>query len=200
MAQIILASSSKWRCKLLTDIGLDVKAIPADIDEEAIVGGSPIETAVLRADAKAQEVSSRYPDAWVIGADQVCHFNGAAIGKPKSEQVWFERLFSMRGHGHDLTTAVSIISRQGTRRFYETTSVWFREDISEEVLRRYIEIGEAKDCAGGYMMEGRGAWLIERIEGDWQNVIGLPIFPLTKHLREMGLSFFGEGLIGDSRG
>lgn len=192
MSQIILASSSRWRCKLLTDIGLQVQAIAPEVEEEQIWGESPIETAALRGRAKAEEVFSRHPDAWVIGADQVCHFQGQTIGKPQSEESWLKRLQEMRGRRHYLTTAVSIISEQETRDFYETTTVWFRADIPLSALQRYIEIGEAKNCAGGYMMESRGAWLIEKIEGDWQNVIGLPIFPLTRHLREMGWSFFGE--------
>lgn len=192
MSQIILASSSKWRCKLLVDIGLEVQAVPPQVEEEEILGDSPIETAILRAEAKAEEVFARYPDSWVIGADQVCHFLGQTIGKPQSEEKWLRRLLEMRGREHHLTTAVSILSKEGTRTFYETTKVWFRADIPQDILQRYIEIGEAKNCAGGYMMEGRGAWLIEKIEGDWQNVIGLPIFPLTKHLRDMGWSFFGE--------
>lgn len=188
---IVLASSSKWRCKLLEDIGLKVQAIDPTVDEKDIVGQTPIETAILRAEAKAATVFSRHSNSWVIGADQVCHFQGKTIGKPQSDETWLRRLLEMRGTFHYLTTAVSINSNQGNKTFYETTKVWFRADIPQQVFEQYIEIGEARNCAGGYMMEGRGAWLIEKIEGDWQNVIGLPIFPLTKHLREMGWSFFG---------
>jgi len=76
--------------------------------------------------------------------------------------------------------------------FVETTEVYFRSDLSDEMLAHYIQIGEARNCAGGYMMEQRGAWLIEKIKGDWQNVIGLPIFPLTTVLRHLGVPMFGR--------
>jgi len=192
MTTIILASGSQWRRQLLLDIGLDVTAISAKIIEEEIWGRSPLETATLRAQAKANEVLSRHPSALVIGADQVCHFQGKTIGKPASDSEWLDRLMSMRGQEHSLTTAVAIRSDEHEIDFYESTKVYFRNSLTKDVLQRYIALNEARNCAGGYMMEKRGAWLIERIEGDWQNVIGLPIFSLTHHLRSIGIGFFGE--------
>ena len=96
----------------------------------------------------------------------------------------------MRGRTHHLTTAVSLVSleHQIHRKFYETTNIVFRGDLTDAELRAYVENGEAKRCAGGYMMERKGAWMIERIEGDWQNVIGLPIFPLLTELRDLNIS------------
>jgi septum formation protein len=189
---IVLASSSQWRIKLLLDIGLNVRAIPSNIDEGNIFGGSPIQTAKLRAYAKARNVFEQIGESIVIGADQVCHFDGITIGKPESDKEWLDRLSSFRGRPHFLTTAVTIFSSEKVVEFYETTTVYFRKDLSKEVLKKYIEINEARGCAGGYMMENRGAWLIERIEGDWQNVIGLPIFGLTQHLRQFGIDYFGS--------
>ena len=79
--------------------------------------------------------------------------------------------------------------------FVETTKSILSSDLSDDDLRAYVDIGEARQCAGGYMMERRGAWLIEKIEGDWQNVIGLPIFPLLKHLKALGFPIFGVGSV-----
>ena len=189
---IVLASSSVWRKKLLEDIGLVVLSEAANVDEHQIWGKTPFETAMLRAQAKAKEVLSRHRDDLIIGADQVCHFKGETIGKPLSEAEWLQRLCKMRGQKHYLTTAVSLQTKHRSVDFSETTTVIFRQDITEATLRRYVEIGEARNCAGGYMMENRGAWLIEKIDGDWQNVIGLPIFSLTEHLRSFGIGFFGE--------
>jgi len=191
MTTIILASGSQWRKKLLVDIGLNVIAIAAEIEEGDIIGDTPINTAIGRAQAKAEDVLGRYPEAMIIGADQVCHLEGQTIGKPSSDQEWLDRLEKMRGKNHFLTTAVSIRSADHRIDFHETTMVKFRKDLPREVLQRYIETNEARNCAGGYMMERKGAWLIEKIEGDWQNVIGLPIFSLTEHLRSLGVDFFG---------
>lgn len=196
---IILASASPYRRSLLEDVGLMVEAVGANIDEYQIVGNNPVETAQLRAAAKAQEVFSRFSNQIVIGADQVCYLDDEVLDKPQDDQEWFARLQKMRGRPHLLSTAVCIevpmeYDRQQIR-FVETTKIHFRSDLSDQDLWRYVQIGEARKCAGGYMMEKRGAWLMERIEGDWQNVIGLPIFPLLERLRGIGCPMFGTTIV-----
>jgi len=196
---IILASTSPYRRSLLEDVGLAVEAIGANIDEYQIVGDSPVHTAQLRADAKAQDVFSRFSSQIVIGADQVCYLDDEVLDKPQDNQEWFVRLQKMRGRSHLLSTAVCIeVPDAYDRRqiqFVETTTIHFRADLSDQDLWQYIQIGEARKCAGGYMMEKRGAWLMERIEGDWQNVIGLPIFPLLERLRSIGCPMFGTTIV-----
>jgi len=187
--EIILASSSIYRQALLRDVGVSVEICAPDVDETPIIGETPIQTAEMRAEAKAVHVANQFPSALVIGADQVCYLDGVLMGKPQSENEWFNRLQRMRGRTHHLTTAVSLISleHQIHRSFYETTNIVFRSDLTDAELRAYVEDGEAKKCAGGYMMERKGAWMIERIEGDWQNVIGLPIFPLLTELKALNV-------------
>lgn len=199
--KLILASSSPYRQALLRDVGLNVSAVGARIDEYSIVGQTPIETAQRRAQAKAKAVFENHPDHIVIGADQVCYIDDVVMDKPKSSAEWFSRLQAMRGRSHKLSTAVCLMGRGATEddsiltAFVETTQVHFRSDLSDTDLQAYVEIGEARNCAGGYMMEQRGAWLIEKIEGDWQNVIGLPIFPLLGHLKTLGCPVFGPANI-----
>ena len=133
----------------------------------------------------------------MIGADQVCYIDDVVMDKPKSSKEWFTRLAVNAGsQAHNLSTAVCLMG-WGTEgiaeiltEFVETTRVYFRSDLSDADLLSYVDIGEAKHCAGGYMMEQRGAWLIEKIEGDWQNVIGLPIFPLLASFEKTWLSYF----------
>jgi septum formation protein len=194
--KIILASSSPYRKSLLEDVGLHVDAIGANVDEYALIGVSPVDTAIQRARAKAQNVFSRDSSHVVIGADQVCYLDDEILDKPKSAEEWLGRLKRMVGRTHHLSTAVCIevpegISARRRIEFVETTIIHFRSDLGDDSLQRYVDIGEAKGCAGGYMMERRGAWLIEKIEGDWQNVIGLPIFPLLTELRALGCPIFG---------
>ena len=123
----------------------------------------------------------------------------SVMDKPKSSTEWLSRLQTMRGRSHKLSTAVCLMGRGASdednvlREFVETTRVYFRSDLKDDALQAYVDFGEARNCAGGYMMEQRGAWLIEKIEGDWQNVIGLPIFPLLAHLKELGCPIFGMG-------
>ena len=199
--KLMLASSSPYRQGLLRDVGLNVLAVGANVDEYSIVGKTPIETAQKRARAKAQSVSLLHPDYIVIGADQVCYIDDVVMDKPKSSTEWLSRLQAMRGRSHKLSTAVCLMGRGASdednvlREFVETTQVYFRSDLKDDALQAYVDLGEARNCAGGYMMEQRGAWLIEKIEGDWQNVIGLPIFPLLAHLKELGCPIFGMGHI-----
>lgn len=193
----MLASSSPYRQALLRDVGLNVSAVGADIDEYSILGRTPIETAQKRARSKAKSVFIKYPDHVVIGADQVCYIDDLVMDKPKSSAEWLSRLQKMRGRSHYLSTAVCLMGNGAKgdnailTEFVETTRVHFRSDLSDADLQTYVDIGEARKCAGGYMMEQRGAWLIEKIEGDWQNVIGLPIFPLLGHLKRLGCPIFG---------
>jgi septum formation protein len=208
---IILASTSQYRKQLLEHIGLEVQCIGSNVDEEPILGKNPIETSQLRAREKARSVATKLFDdqEWkdrivgrdhldrgtqsiVIGADQVVYIGGECFGKPKDEQEWKTRLQKFSGRSHQLTTSVSLwncgIGEENPKEisiFSEHTTIFFRE-LQPSEIEHYVEIGEAKNCAGGYMIEGVGSSLIERIEGDYQNVIGLPIFPLLKELRALG--------------
>ena len=186
MQAIVLASTSRWRLQLLKDAGIDAIAEPPAVDETLIVGSTPTETARMRAIAKAEAVLARCGDSLVIGADQVIHLDGVTIGKPTDAEDWLNRLRSMKGRVHQLTTAVAMLDSHGLDAFDVHTGVRFRSDLTDDELRDYIAIGEAKGCAGGYMVERRGAWLVESIEGDWLNVVGLPVLELVTRLRARG--------------
>ena len=188
MKRLVLASTSPWRLQLLGEAGILAEAIAPAVDEELIVGTGPIETAQMRATAKAKAVAKECPSALVVGADQVIHMDGETIGKPADDTVWVQRLRQMRGRTHQLTTAVALIDGDGAEEFAVTTEVRFRGDLTDEELHAYIASGEARGCAGGYMIERRGAWLVESIEGDWLNVIGLPVLHLVSRLRARGWS------------
>jgi septum formation protein len=188
MARLVLASTSPWRLQLLGEAGILAEAVAPAVSEEDIVGRGPVETAQLRALAKAKSVAERRPDALVLGADQVIHMDGETIGKPADDSIWLERLQAMRGRTHQLTTAVALVDGDGSEEFTVTTEVRFRSDLCDDELRAYIVCGEARDCAGGYMIERKGAWLVESIEGDWLNVIGMPVLHLVSRLRARGWS------------
>lgn len=172
---------------MLKDAGIEAEGVAPDVDEATIVGAIPEETARHRAVAKAIEVSARLTDRLVIGADQVAHLDGQPFGKPTSTEDWRERLRALRGKAHTLTTAVALAEGGAlAESFSVDTRVSIRGDLRDEEIEDYIASGEGLPCAGGYMAERRGAWLVERIDGDWQNVIGLPLFPLLARLRVRG--------------
>jgi septum formation protein len=186
MVRLVLASTSKWRLQLLHEAGINAEAVAPNVDESMWQGSSPIETAELRARAKAEAVAAQCAGAWVLGADQVIHLDGETIGKPPSDAVWRERLQRMRGRRHALSTAVALWDGTEMAVQTETTIVGFRADLSDVEIDAYIASGEARGCAGGYMVERKGAWLVDAIEGDWLNVVGLPVLRVVSMLRARG--------------
>ncbi len=153
-----------------------------------------MKVARMRALAKARCVAARRPGQLVLGADQVVHLDGEWIGKPTDAEDWLRRLQAFRGRAHLLTTAVALVDDRGEECFSVDSVVRFRQDLTDDDLRAYILHGEAAGCAGGYMVEGRGAWLVESIEGDWTNVVGLPVFAVVGRLRNRGWRLASDGL------
>lgn len=196
MKRLLLASTSPWRLTLLRDAGIPCEAVSPTIDERDVVAPDPVELAVARAVEKSRDVARRSPGALVIGADQVAHLDGEAFGKPSDAEDWLARLKQLRGRAHLLSTGVALCQHgddaggepgvEALETFVVTTEVRFRADLSDEELEDYVRLGEAAGCAGGYQVERRGAWMIEAVDGDWWNVIGLPVLPLIARLRARG--------------
>jgi septum formation protein len=189
--ELVLASSSRWRLAMLERAGIRCSAVAPAVDEHAIFADSPRQVAEARARAKAEEVQARLgPGPLIIGADQVVHLGGVVLGKPKDDGAHMDMLVRMRGRRHELVTAVAL--RGGpedapVRRDFEVvTLLQLRADLSDEELAAYVATGEARGCGGGYMIESLGAQLFERVEGDFNNVLGLPLFRLIGELRALG--------------
>ena len=183
---LLLASASPWRLALLRDAGIPCDALPADVDEAALVAADPVATAALRARAKAEAVARLAPDAWVLGADQVAHLDGEAFGKPVSPDDHRRRLRQLRGRTHRLSTAICLIADGARSERVAHTDLTFRADLSDDELDAYVATGEGSGCAGGYRAERLGAQLIARVDGDWSNVIGLPLPEVIGLLRGLG--------------
>lgn len=191
---VVLATASEWRAQLLRATGLSVGLLPAPIDEAAITAPGPVALAYARAAAKADAVAALLaisePDALIIGADQVAHLDGEAFGKPRDPDDHRRRLRQLRGRVHTLSTAVSLRGGPAGRLgadadFVEHTRIHFRADVSDAEIDAYVATGDGSGCAGGYRAEGPGAWLIARADGDWSNVIGLPVFAVLDRLRRL---------------
>lgn len=190
---LVLASGSTWRKELLESAGIAVVAEPARIDEDDVFANDPVALAVARARAKAVDVAGRHPGAVVLGADQVVHLDGRPYFKPQSRSDWLGALRSLRGRTHQLTTAVVLAWPEGSGHRLEAfsvhTAIRFRADLQDAELEAYVDHGEAAGCAGGYMVERHGAWLIEAVEGDWTNVVGLPVLAVVGRLRAGGWTY-----------
>jgi septum formation protein len=181
---IVLASTSPWRKAMLEAAGFRVECEPPGVDERAVSEPDPRRLAAVLAEAKARAVARRRPDAWVLGADQVVTDGAEVWGKPLDPADHLARLQAMRGRSHDLVTGFCLLGPDGVEEIgLETTRLWVRDDLTDDELRAYVATGEGSGCAGGYAAEGQGAWLFSRIEGDWFNVMGLPLLRVIDALR-----------------
>ena len=189
MAQIVLASGSPRRKELLERIGVTDFLVRVPEVEETFPEGLTPQKVVSHISREKAEAASRLcgPEDIIITADTMVFLDQARLGKPRDEAHALEMLTALQGRKHTVCTGVSVC--QGDRRLTETesTDVFFRP-ASEEELRRYIATGEPMDKAGAYGVQGRGALLVERLEGDFFNVMGLPVLRLARMLEEFGIS------------
>ena len=184
--KLILASGSPRRKEILEKAGFDFEIRVSDVDE-SIEFGTPADLveklSLIKAKDVANLVKAEGKHGLVIGADTVVALDGLVYGKPKDKEEAFEMLKSLRGRAHSVFTGVSLVDAISGRRmtFHEETKVFFKNPSDNE-LKAYIEGGEPMDKAGAYAIQGEGAFLIERIEGDYLNVVGLPLEKLKENL------------------
>ena len=190
--RLVLASASPFRKALLTNAGLSFDVEPAIVDERAIEetleGMDAEDTALILAEAKAQEVSARNPGAVVIGSDQTLSLDGALFHKAEDMERARRRLLELSGRTHELNSAV-VLARDGE-------TIWRHVSIARMTMRdldpgfigRHLSnVGDkALSSVGAYQFEGEGIQLFERFEGDYFTIIGLPLLPLLAQLRELG--------------
>lgn len=193
MPRLVLASTSPMRRKLLADVGLEAVGVAPGVDEDRARATEPVELVRELALAKARAVAAQHADAWVIGADQVVFDPslGQPWGKPPDPATHAARLRAMRGREHHLVTGLAVVGPGLEVLEHETTRLTVRGDLTDAEIDAYVASGEATGCAGGYAAEGLGAFLFEGIDGDWSNVMGLPVFRLFGILRRQGWRFGG---------
>jgi septum formation protein len=193
--EIILASASPRRADLLRQIGLPFSLQPSslgDDGESALEGEPPELTATRLAEAKAREVAARVDRGLVIGADTVVLCDGRLLGKPRDPAEARAYLLRLAGRTHWVITAVAVVEAETGRSAVgtSTTAVRMRPFDAAEAAR-YVATGEPLDKAGAYGIQGRGALLVEAIEGDYFTVVGLPLVLLARLLRGFGVDPWG---------
>ncbi len=168
--ELVLASRSPRRRQLLELLGLPVRVQPADIPEAPQSGESPAAYVERLAVAKAQAV----PGEFVLGADTIVVLEDTILEKPRDEDDALAMLQRLQGRTHQVVTACALCSPAGTDSATDMTRVTFRP-LTEAFLRDYVATGEPLDKAGAYGIQGYGAALVERVEGDFFSVMGLPL-------------------------
>ncbi len=187
--ELILASRSPRRRELLGRLGLSFRVEAADVDETMDPGASPLAEVARLSERKAAAVSAGEADV-VVAADTVVVLGGAVLGKPKDAEDAARMLHALSGREHQVMTGLTV--RRGMERFSETTvtRVRFRPLLEEEIAA-YVASGDPLDKAGAYGVQGSAAIFVERLVGDYYNVMGLPLCPLTRLLRTVGLRVLG---------
>lgn len=183
MTDIILASASPRRSELMTLAGFRFDVICADIDEIVPEKALPQEVVMSLALQKAQAVAKDHRKSAVVGSDTVVALDGKILGKPRSEKEAVEMLRSLSGRIHKVFTGVAIVCGEKVTSFFEETEVEFYPLTDQEILD-YVATGEPMDKAGAYGIQGRGAVLVKRINGDYFNVMGLPISKVYRELKD----------------
>ncbi len=193
--EVILASQSPRRRELLTLVGIVHTVRPADIDESLLPGERPVPHAERLARAKAHTLAARHPEAVVIAADTIVVLDGEILGKPRDADDAEATLGRLSGRTHRVYTAIAVARDGRTESAVEEVDVTFRA-LTHREIAEYVRTGEPMDKAGAYGIQGYGATIVERIEGDYFSVMGLGLRRLTELLARVGLRYdFSEGVV-----
>ncbi len=185
--ELVLASGSPRRREILTALGIPFRTVPVDVDETPLPAESAIETAARLALAKAEAARGADREAWVLGADTLVDVDAETLGKPRDPAEAAAMLARLAGRSHRVTTAAALVRGDQVLAGVDHTRVWLRE-LTAGAIAAYVATGEPMDRAGAYAAQGRGAALVERIDGDFFCVIGLSVRLLVGLLGQAGLT------------
>jgi septum formation protein len=184
---LILASKSPRRRYLLEKAGLEFTVIPSEVDENSAILSAPESYVKSLAEAKVRDISNRYPEHWIIGADTVVFVNNTILGKPAAPDEARAMLNSLSAKTHQVHTGYCICHKATDHFISEcvTTDVSFKK-LSAKEIDWYINSGEPFDKAGAYAIQGIGTFLVKRINGSYTNVVGLPVCEVLEFLIKEG--------------
>lgn len=192
-SRLILASKSPRRNELLRQMGFDFEVIPSRVAENFVQTESPEEHVIRLAEAKARDIARENPDRWVIAADTIVYINGSVLGKPKDREEAVEMLHRLSGQEHWVLTGFFVCHLEKRKSDKEAvqTAVKVKGLVPDEI-EWYVQTGEPFDKAGGYAIQGMGAFMIESIRGSYTNVVGLPLCELIQMLNRLGAITISE--------
>lgn len=188
MKAIVLASSSPRRKEILSKLRLPFTVAVSDYEEDMTLPMPPVELAKYLSAGKARAVAKNHPEAIIIAADTFIVYDNHILGKPKTEERAREMLRMLSGQENDILTGVTILDSSDNHEysFSEITRIFMKE-IPEDTINAYIKTGEPLDKAGAYALQELGAILVDRIEGDFFNAMGLPLARLALELQKFGI-------------
>jgi septum formation protein len=189
---LLLASTSPQRRAILEQLGIPFEIVAPRYEERDPAGVDPIEAVRAHARGKAHSLLDQASGRTVLGVDTEVLLDGRTFGKPRSEPEAREMLGALAGRVHQVVSSVCLLSPELEQLDHEVTAVTFRQ-LADEEIEAYLETGEWRGRAGAYAIQGRGAALVERIEGDYLNVVGLPAALLARLQRERERGLVAKG-------
>lgn len=193
LPELVLASTSPYRQELMQRAGLKFRAVAPHFEEVHNDNDDPAALALALARGKAMSVAANFPDAILIGCDQVVSFESRILTKPGSPERALEELKKLRGRTHEFYTGLFLrhTGMQAEQELMVKGSAQLRADLTDAELHRYIEIDDPSNCAGSAKIEGPGLLLFARMDcEDWTAIIGLPMMKLASALRNWGYPIF----------
>lgn len=182
--KLILASASPSRKMLLEQAGLDFEVVVSGVDETVPSDYTPAQTVEALAQRKGRAVQALRPEAPIIAADSVVSIDGLILGKPKDDEAAKATLRRLSGRTHELITGVCLLINGQMDLFHQVTRVTFYP-LTEEEIAEYVALGESRGRAGAYGIEGIGVVLVQSIQGDYPNIVGLPVAETIRHLHKL---------------
>jgi septum formation protein len=179
--RLLLASTSPRRTAILEQLGVPFDAVAPSYVEEDIAGCRPGELVATHATGKAESLQNVYPDRLILGVDTGVALGDQLYGKPRDDEDALRILSALAGETHTVVSGVCLLDRECTEVEVAATAVTFKE-LSQAQIERYVAQDEWQGLAGGYAIQGRGALLVERVEGDYLNIVGLPSALLLRML------------------
>ncbi|MGO9379362.1 MAG: Maf family protein [Dissulfurispiraceae bacterium] len=188
MKKIILASASPRRKEILEKTGLKFRVDESDYEEDMDIGLKPRELAICHSVGKGRAVACRYKNALIISADTIVVLKNKVFGKPRNEKEATQMLNNLSGKSHTVITGYTIIDTDSGKDLSRAieSKVFFKR-LNEEEIKTYIRSGEPMDKAGAYGVQGLGAVIVKKIDGDFFNVMGLPLNSLVESLKKFGI-------------
>lgn len=182
--KLILASASPSRKMLLEQAGLDFEVVVSGVDETVPPDYTPAQTVEALAQRKGRAVQALRPEAPIIAADSVVSIDGLILGKPKDDEAAKATLRRLSGRTHELITGVCLLINGRMDLFHQVTQVTFYP-LTEEEIAEYVALGESRGRAGAYGIEGIGVVLVQSIQGDYPNIVGLPVAETIRRLHKL---------------
>ena len=182
--KLILASASPSRRMLLEQAGLDFEVVVSGVDETVPPDYTPAQTVEALARRKGEAVQALRPEMPIIAADSVVSIDGLILGKPKDDEAAKATLRRLSGRTHQLVTGVCLLAEGKRDVFHHVTQVTFYP-LTEEEIAEYVALGESRGRAGAYGIEGIGVMLVQSIQGDYPNIVGLPVAETIRRLHKL---------------